>query len=146
MKYAEKMKNALITALEMTEPERLYDVYSEINSWDGTFWEMGIERFSLDDLADNGFLVNFVKDLSMERMDHNPLYAEYFTPTIYGWEEWDECTLYDNVGELADYLINNAGYSGFPRDVIEYADLELFGQFFDSDELERFCTIICFHI
>ena len=146
MKYAEKMKNELINGLEFTEPECLYDIYSEINSWDGAFCDMGIERFSLDDLVDNDLLVGFVKDLSMERMDHNPLYSEYFTPTIHGWEEWDESTLYDKVDELADYLINNAGYSGFPRYAIEYADLALFGSFFDGYEVERYCSIIRDHV
>ena len=146
MKCAEKMKNELINGLEMMEVERLYAIYEEINAWDGAFCDMGIERFSLDDLADNDLLVDFVKDLSEKRMDHNPLYSEYFTPTVYGWEEWDESTLYDNVDELADYLINNEGYSGFPRYALEYSDLALFGQFFDGDEIERFCSIIRDHI
>lgn len=146
MQYVEKMKKELVKELASTDAERLYAIYEEINSWDGAFWEMGIERFSIDDLADNDMLGAFIEDLSMKRMDHNPLYSEYFTPTIYGWEEWDESTLYDNVDELADYLINNAGYSGFPRYALKDAMIELFGLVFDGDELERYCSIIRDHI
>ena len=146
MKYAEKMKKELVKELGSTEVDRLYDIYDQINAWDGAFCDMGIERFSLEALIDCGMLESFVKDLSMKRMDHNPLYSEYFTPTVHGWEEWDESTLYDNVDELAEYLINNAGYSGFPRYSLEDAGLELFGSFFDGDELERFCSIIRDHI
>ena len=146
MKYAEKMKKELVNELSSTGADRLYYIYDQINAWDGAFCEMGIERFSVEELIDLGLLESFVTDLSMKRMDHNPLYSEYFTPTIYGWEEWDESTLYDNVGELADYLIENAGYSGFPRFALEDALLELFGSFYDGDEIERYCSIIRDHI
>lgn len=146
MKYVEKMKKELVKELASMDADCLYDIYDQINAWDGAFCEMGIERFSVEDLTDLGLLEDFVTDLSMKRMDHNPLYSEYFTPTIYGWEEWHESTLYEYVDELADYLINNAGYSGFPRFALEDAMIELFGSFFDGDELERFCTIIRDHI
>ena len=146
MKYAEKMKKELVKELGSTDADHLYRIYEKINSGDGAFCEMGIERFSIGDLVNIDLLDAFIEDLSMKRMDHNPLYSEYFTPTIYGWEEWDESTLYDNVDELADYLIENAGYSGFPRYALEDAMIELFGNFFDGDELERYCSIIRDHI
>lgn len=144
MKYAVKMRKELEKELREQTPDDLYSIYQAIISWDGTFADDGIDRFAIDDLSDMGMLKSVVADLSTQRLDYNPLYCDYLTCTLYGWEPWKESTLYDHIEELCDYLIENAGYSGFPGWELENAYIEPFGEV--CDDLERYCEIIRDHI
>ena len=92
--------------------EEFNGIVSQINSWDGTFEEY--EIYNLDGLAViygdsfdalwNG-LRNGKPDMS----------ADYFTIGIHGIEDCDPQTLLsDIVDEVADWLIVNYDYAGYP--------------------------------
>lgn len=137
MKLREKMREELVRELKSLTDDELLSIYDDVNSWDGTFSDMGITRYTLEDLKDFDLLESLVEDLSRQRLDYNPLYNDYFTITASGWDSWEPENLRWYAEDLADYLIENAGYSGFPSWSAEV--LQPFG--IDGDVIERYCEI-----
>ena len=144
-KKAQEMKTALYDHLMDVEVDTLQAIYDEVNSWDGSFSECGIERYTIDDIEELGMLGSLISNLQYHRSDDNPLQYEYFTIDNYGeWAVWDDKALYEQLDDLIDYLIDNAGYSGFPSWAMDGFMLVFNGC--EIDDKERFCKIIKEHI
>ena len=140
-KKAQEMKAALYDALMSVEVNTLQAIYNEINSWDGTFIECSIERYTMDDIEDMGMLKRLINDLQYHRSDDNPLQYDYFTIDKYGeFAVWDRNTLYEHLDDLIEYLIINAGRPSFPT--WEMDSLTLIFEDYEIADKERFCKII----
>ena len=144
-KKAQEMKAALYDTFMDVDVDTLQSIYDEINSWDGTFSECGIERYTIADIEDLDMLKSFINGLQYYRSDDNPLQYDYFTIDNYGeWGVWDYNALYTHLDDLIEYLIGNAGYSGFPTWAMDGFTLVFNG--YEVDDKERFCKIIQDHI
>ena len=142
---AQEMKTALHDALMDADPDTLLSIYGEINSWDGTFTMLGIERYTIDDIEDQGELMDFINGLKHHRSDDNPLQYEYFTRDKYNeWVVWDEEKPFEYMDDLVDYLIDEADCPGYPAWSMKRLTLEFNGH--EIDDIERFCKIIQEHI
>lgn len=148
-KKAQEMKTALHDALMDAGVDTLLPIYGEINSWDGTFTRLGIERYTIDDIEDLGELMVFINNLQYHRSDDNPLQYEYFTRDKYDeWVVWDDGKPYEYVDDLVDYLIDEADRGGFPLWAMQKVDIVFNGceVCYRVGDIERFCKIIQDHI
>ena len=144
-KKAQEMKTALHDALMDVEVDTLQSIYDEVNLWDGTFRECGIERYTINDIEDLGMLKSLINGLQYHRSDENPLQYDYFTIDSYGeWAVWDDKALYEQLDDLIDYLIDNAGNLNFPTWEMNRVTLVFEG--YEISDKERFCKIIQVHI
>ena len=100
-----------------TDWEQFNNIVSQINSWDATFEEYEIH--TLNDLSDIYYdrFDDLWNDLRNGKPDMN---ADYFTIGIRGIEDCVPQTLLsDIVDEVADWLIENYDYAGYPDYLLE---------------------------
>ena len=143
MRYVDKMRRNLIIELKECDEQDLVTLYRCAMNYDTRFMDCGLECYDLSEII-SGYgiehLVTFFNDISRYPCDHNPLYSGLFTVWMDEWEEFKPERLYDNISELVDYLVEQAGYAGFPGVELEWALCNI-----SSDDIERYCKIIQDH-
>ena len=137
------MRRNLIIELNECYKQDLISIYNVAMNHDTRFMDCGLECYDLSEIVELfgiQHLERFFDDMSRYPCDHNPLYSGLFTVWMDEWEEFKPERLYDNISELVDYLVEQAGYAGFPGVELERALYNI-----SSDDIERYCKIIRDH-
>lgn len=123
----EKKYMLVMNVLEDASDDELMAIYQEINSWNGDFEECAFYDYEcLKDMYAFGAdgLEAFVEILEDSGVDLADRANVLFYADAYGWHYTDEprSNMDFWIDDLAQYLVEEAGYSGFPSWSVDQVD------------------------
>lgn len=106
----------VISVLKDASDEELRDIVSQINSWDGTFQDTEIDVHRMDEIicwfaCDEDSVQRLIKLVADGKPDMS---CEWFWFDECGLHSTDEVDYSYYLDEIADWLCDNAGCTGFP--------------------------------